>query len=105
MNGDSRMAIYISVMTLILSCVGLGYGVFFWGWGAGSKLDVVEISPGLIISVGLIIAAVNGVSANLLSDQLSKRMTALHPTLRFGIPLAVFLVTLALSLLIALVNA
>lgn len=105
MNEDSRMAIYISVLTLIFSCVGLGYGLLFFGWGSQTGFGKISVSPGLIVSAGLVIATINGLASNVLSEQLGKMTRHLSPILRFGIPLTVLLITLFLSILIALMSA
>ncbi len=104
MNDDSRMAIYISVMVMVLSCVVLGYGLVFFGWGPKINLNRVSILPESIVVAGLIIATINGIAGNVLSDQLGKKLDTLSPTLKFGIPITAFLSTLALSIFIALLS-
>ncbi len=104
MNDDSRMAIFISTMTLIFSCVGLGYGLLFFGWGPKASLIGVSISPGVIIVAGIVVATINGLASNVLSDQLAKKVGTMPPVLRVGIPLTVLLITLALSIFIALMS-
>lgn len=104
MNEDSRMAIYISVMTLVFSCVGLGYGFLFFGWGSQTGFGKISVSPGLIVGAGLVIATINGLASNVLSEQLGKKIESMSPIIRVGIPLIVLLVTLLLSILIALMS-
>lgn len=104
MNNDSRMLVYISLMALVLSCIVLGYSLIFFGFGPQKTLHGTTISPGVIIIAGLAIAAINGIASSILSDQLGKKLESLSPILKFGIPLAVFLMTLAISILIALMS-
>lgn len=108
MNDDnSSMAIYISIMTLVFSCVGLGYGLLFFGWGPKGTLEEVAISPRVIIVIGLVLATINGMASNVLSGQIEERLKNSSPSnaLKVGIPLAVFLITLVLSILIAIMSS
>ena len=104
MNNDSRPLIYISIMFLIFSCVGLGYGLFFFGWGVGKGSNGSVISPSAIIVVGLILSSANGIAMNIISDQIRKKIDALPQILKVGAPLATFFITLVLSIIIALMN-
>jgi hypothetical protein len=98
------MLIYLSIMTLVFSCVVIGYSLFFFGLGPQSDLSGVSILPVTIVAVGLVIAAINAIASNILSDQLGKKLETLSPALRVGIPFTAFLLTLALSILIAFLS-
>jgi hypothetical protein len=104
MNNDSRMLVYLSIIALVLSCVVLGYSLIFFGLGPQKPLNGTIISPGVIVVVGLIIAAINGIASSILSGQLEKKLDTLSPVLKVGIPLIIFLATLALTILIALMS-
>jgi hypothetical protein len=98
------MAIYISIMTLVFSCVGLGYGLLLFGWGPKNDLSGVFISSRTIIIAGIVAATINGLASNVLSDQLVQKNKFKSPVLRIGIPLVVLLITLAFSIFIALIG-
>src|SRR5688500_8269573 len=99
MNNDSRMLIYLSIMALVFSCVVLGYSLVFFGWGPQTNLDGISILPMTIVAAGIVFAAINAIASNVLSDQLGKKLESFSPTLKFGIPITTFLLTLALSIL------
>ena len=106
MNDDSRIAVYLSIMTLIFSCVGLGYGLLFFGWGPRIAADEVVISTKAIVVVGLVLAAMNGMASNILSTYIQEKLVSLQSKkIKLGIPLIVFLITLAISIVIALMNS
>ena len=103
MNNDSRMLIYVCVMTLLFSCVGLGYSLVFFGWGPGKSLSTGPISPSLI-AIALISGAVNAIATNIISDRIKTKLETLHPILIKILPWIVFFATLAISILIALIS-
>ena len=106
MNSDSRMLIYLSIMALVFSCVVLGYSLVFFGWGPQKNLDGISILPTTIIAAGIVFAAINAIASNVLSAQLGKKLDtlSLSPALKFGIPVTAFLLTLALSILVAFLS-
>jgi len=85
-NSNSRMLIYLSIMSLILSCVLIGYGLLFFGWGPQENLTGVSILPTIIVVAGLIIAAMNSIASNILSNQIGRNLETWSPLLRLGIP-------------------
>lgn len=105
MNHNSRMLIYLSVMALLLSCVTMGYGLLFFGWGNGKSFDSFESLPVIIIVAGIVIAFINAIATNLIAAELEKIIKKLPTVIRVGLPVAVALATLLLTILIALLSA
>ena len=101
---DSRMLVYISLMALIFSCVVLGYSLIFFGFGSQDTSNGKSIPPSLIIIAGLVIATINGMASNILADEVGEKIKSFKPPLKYGIPLAVFLITLTLSIYIAIMS-
>ncbi|KXK15505.1 MAG: hypothetical protein UZ14_CFX002000526 [Chloroflexi bacterium OLB14] len=91
-------------MTLVFTCVVLGYSLLFFGWELEGGSNEIFISPQIIVVIGLIIAAINGIASNILAEQLGKGLEKLSPFLKTGIPVIVFLFTIILSIFIALLS-
>ena len=104
MNDNSRMLIYISIMSLISGCVLLVYGLLFFGLDIGSGFGRVNISPSIIVVAGTVVAAVMGIASGILSDHLSKKIDNLSPRLRIGLPLIIVFIALLTSIGIALMS-
>lgn len=102
MNSNSRILIYLSIMTLVFSCVLLLYAALFYRWNLLNSPIEVTISPGIVIITGVILSGINGIAANVLSDQISKNVDRMHPLIRWGVPIGVFLLTLVTMVFVAL---
>lgn len=101
------MLVYISVLTLLFSCIVLSYSLVFFGFGPHQPIQGITISPSIIVVVGLVITAINGIASSIISNQLGDLLNSsksLSPILKVGIPLIVFLVTLATTIFIYVMN-
>ena len=81
------------------------YGFLFFGWGGGISLSSPKISSAVFVVAGILFAFVNSIATSIISDQVSDITKRLPLILRVGIPLTVALITLFLSILLALMNA
>lgn len=104
MNQDSRMLAFLSIMALVFSCVMIVYGFAFFGWRSNISFHSETISPGIIVAIGIVLTFINGIAANILSDQLSEKIKQLPTLVRVGIPLGAAVITLVFSILFALMS-
>ncbi len=104
MNDDTRILVYLSVMALLLSCVGAIYGLVLFGGDILPETAGNRISPITIIVIGLIVSFVNGLSMNIISDQISEKMKRLPSVIKFGLPILAAILTLAISIIIAIIS-
>lgn len=104
MSQDTRILIYLSIMALVLSCAAIIYGFIFVGDGVSPLPGKIEVSPFIIIVIGIVLSFINGISTNILSDQISAKLNLLPRYLRLGLPVTVAILTLALSFIIAVMS-
>jgi hypothetical protein len=78
------------------------YAAFFYRWNLLNSPTELTISPAIVIIAGVILSGGNGIAANVLSDQISKNVERMHPFLRWGVPIGVFLLTIVTMVFVAL---
>jgi len=101
---DLRVLAYLSIMTLIISCVGIIYGLVFFNQQSSISLENTYLTPQLIIVAGVIVAALNSVAANIVSDFLLKSITNLSKNTKIYLSSLAFLLTLGASIILALMS-
>ena len=108
-KSDKHGMLYIAIMTLFLSGICLGCNILaYYGTpdvaattSGGSRLPL-PISTSGLIAIGVIVAAVDGIAADIVSSFLAEKIASFANIWRFIIPTGAFVITLGLSVWIAI---